>query len=64
MNVTLESLELMPDRLDWARDEVRKLAYQKWLEAGSPPECDGNFWLLAEREWIERVYVPDRSVRG
>jgi hypothetical protein len=61
MAVNLESLELDPDKLEWAREEVRKLAFQKWEEAGSPPESDTDFWLLAEREWIEHNYVPDRS---
>jgi hypothetical protein len=61
MAVTLDSLELDPDKLDWARDEVRKLAYQKWVDAGQPPKGAADFWLIAEREWIERVYVPDRQ---
>lgn len=61
MAVSLESLDLDPEKLDWAREEVRKLAYQKWLVANRPPESDADFWLLAEREWIERIYVPDRS---
>jgi hypothetical protein len=60
MAVSLESLEFDPAKLEWALEEVRKLAYQKWTEAGCPLEGDANFWLLAEREWIERIYVPDR----
>jgi hypothetical protein len=61
MAVTLESLDLDPEKLEWAREEVRKLAYQKWFEAGQPAGSDADYWLLAEREWIERIYVPDRS---
>jgi hypothetical protein len=61
MAVTLESLELDAEKLEWAREEVRKLAHQKWVEAGQPGDGHTDFWLLAEREWIERVYVPDRS---
>ncbi len=61
MSVTLESLQLGEERLAVAREEVRKLAYEKWREAGQPPEGDINFWVIAERDWIERVYVPDRT---
>ena len=60
MAVSLESLELDPEKLAAAREEVRKLAYQKWVEAGQPLQSEMDFWLAAERQWIERVYVPDR----
>lgn len=60
MAVSLESLELTPEALEAARDAVRKAAYVKWEEAGKPA-CDGSqFWSDAEREWIERCYVPPR----
>ncbi len=61
MSVNLESLDLDPDKLAWAHEEVRKLAFQKWIEAGQPLDTEMDFWLAAEREWIERIYVPDRS---
>jgi hypothetical protein len=61
MPVTLETLDLAPEKLEWARGEVRKLAYQKWVDAGQPPGTEADFWLAAERQWIERVYVPERS---
>ena len=60
MAVTLETLDLEPEKLEWAREEVRKLAHQKWLDAGQPTDSQTDFWLMAEREWIERIYVPDR----
>jgi hypothetical protein len=60
MAVNLESLDLDPEKLEWAREEVRKLAHEKWIQAGQPLESDLDFWLEAEREWIERIYVPDR----
>ena len=61
MNVTLETLEGTPEELEARREAVRKLAYFKWLEYGRPEAPDVDFWLAAEREWIERFYVPLRK---
>jgi hypothetical protein len=60
MTVSIESLEMDEDTRELCRQIIRKMAYAKWLEAGSP-QGDGNpFWMEAEREWIERHYVPPR----
>ena len=60
MAVSLESLEMGPEELDIARDAIRRLAYQKWELAGKPDSDGSLFWVEAEREWIERWYVPPR----
>ncbi len=60
MAVSLESLDLTPEQLDVAREMVRKWAYIKWEEAGRPVSDGEQFWSEAEREWIERCYVPPR----
>jgi hypothetical protein len=60
MAVSLESLDLTPEQLELAREMVRKWAYIKWEEAGRPISDGEPFWGEAEREWIERCYVPPR----
>jgi hypothetical protein len=64
MSVTLETLEMTGAELDRARDAVRTMAYFKWLDAGCPDGGQSEFWLKAQREWIERCYVPHRSCDG
>ena len=64
MTVSLETLELTADQLQAARDAVRQMAYYQWEEAGRPNVEGNDFWALAEREWIERYYVPCRSFEG
>ena len=64
MTATLESLEIPADKLPICQDEIRKLAYFKWLAAGCPPGQDADFWRRAEYEWIEFQYVPHRSRMG
>jgi hypothetical protein len=59
--LTLDSLELDPHELEVSREAVRRLAYWKWQRAGCPPGDGLEFWLAAEREWIERYYVPHRE---
>ena len=61
MTATLESLEIPPDKLGICQDEIRKMAYFKWLSAGCPQGMDEHFWRTAEYEWIEFQYVPCRS---
>jgi hypothetical protein len=33
-----------------AQEEIRTLAYAKWVDAGRPPGDGAHFWLEAERE--------------
>ncbi|MEX2112720.1 MAG: DUF2934 domain-containing protein [Pirellulales bacterium] len=61
MAVRLDTLEMTPEQYEAALDCVRRLAYEKWLDAGQPPSDGDAFWLEAEREWIERYYVPPRA---
>jgi hypothetical protein len=61
MCITLDNVELTEHETSVAREEVRRLAYFKWQEAGCPGAADPlSFWCDAEREWIEFYYVPDR----
>lgn len=60
MTVSFDSLDLDQDTRDLCLQVIRKMAYGKWLEAGSPPGDGLPFWAEAEREWIERHYVPPR----
>jgi hypothetical protein len=64
MTATLASLEIPSEKLPICQDEIRKLAYFKWLEAGCPQGQDADFWKSAEHEWIEFQYVPDRLNSG
>ncbi len=64
MTVTLETLELNVEQYRNTKDAVRRMAHSKWIEAGRPDGDKEEYWLEAEREWIERCYVPDRSVFG
>ena len=64
MAVTLDTLELTKEELELAREAVRRLAYAKWLDAGSPQGHDVDFWAQAEQEWIARNYVPARTLDG
>ena len=44
-----------------ALEHIRRAAYCKWMDAGCP-EGDGvQFWLAAEREFLERNKMPDPS---
>jgi hypothetical protein len=64
MPVTLDTLELPPAQLEACQDEVRRMAYFRWLDAGAPAEGQLDFWLEAENEWIEFNYVPHRMFDG
>jgi hypothetical protein len=64
MTVTLETLELTPAELESIREAMRKMAYFNWLNAGCPDGRDLDFWLSAEREWIEHRFVPSRPCDG
>ncbi len=61
MSVRLDTLEMTPDQYEAALECVRRLAYEKWLDAGEPSDTGVDFWVEAEREWIEHYYVPPRS---
>ena len=61
MSIALETLELVPEELSVVKDQVRKLAYEKWEGSGRPWGGELGFWLKAEREWIERDYAPHRD---
>jgi hypothetical protein len=37
------------------------LAYLKWEAAGRPFDGSTQFWLEAERHWIEYEYTPHRD---
>jgi hypothetical protein len=58
--ITLDSLELTPEELERSREAIRNSAHRKWLDAGCPRCDDLEFWLSAERDWIEHCYVPHR----
>jgi hypothetical protein len=64
MPATLETLEMTPEELKSSRDAVHELAYFKWLNAGRPDGRELEFWLEAEREWIQHNYVPHRMLDG
>ena len=36
-------------------EEIKKLAYFKWLEAGKPENQSDKFWFLAEEETYQKV---------
>jgi len=59
--MNLESLELTEEELRLAREQVRRMAFRKWEEAGCPSADPFAFWKDAEIEWIEYYYVPDRT---
>lgn len=60
MPVSLESLDLTAEQLQCAREAVQTAAYIKWEQAGRPCDSGEVYWIEAEREWIERCYVPPR----
>jgi hypothetical protein len=61
MCLSLDTLELTEEEARAAREEVRRLAYLKWEQAGCPHLADSlQFWCEAEQEWIDFYYVPDR----
>ena len=62
MTVNLETLELTAEERERCRDIVRKLAYLKWSDAGRPESLALDWWLPAEREWIQNCYVPNRDL--
>ena len=61
MTVTLETLELRPEQYHASKSAIRRMAHAKWMEAGQPQGAQFDYWLQAEREWIEHCYVPDRT---
>ena len=62
--MNLELLELTQEELKMAREQVRRMAFLRWQEAGCPPGDSFCFWKDAELEWIEYRYVPDRPLDG
>ena len=63
MGITLEMLDLLPDEIKRAQARVKRMAYEKWQEAGCPAGQSLKFWREAECEWIEYEYVPHRLDR-
>jgi len=64
MSVTLVTLELTPQELESCKDAVHKMAYFNWVDAGCPNGNQLEFWLAAEQAWIQRNYVPRRTLDG
>ena len=64
MTVTVETLDLTPEELNVCKDAVRRRAFFNWCDAGCPDFGHFDFWLQAEREWIEYNYVPHRRLDG
>ncbi len=64
MTVRLETLDLTPAELEASREAIQRMAYFNWLAAGRPEGGQVDFWVQAEREWIERCYVPSRPLDG
>jgi len=62
MSAKLETLVQTPEQRGRTQEVVRKMAYFNWLEAGRPEQRDLEFWLNAERAWIEHDYVPARDL--
>ena len=60
MKTYLNSLVLTKEHLQAARQQIEQLAYFKWQQAGCPEGADVEYWLEAEREWIQYQYTPDR----
>jgi len=61
MSSNLETLELLPDEREVARNRIQTISYQLWVDAGSPDGESLKFWLQAERAWMEHEYVPHRN---
>lgn len=64
MPVTLETLELTPQKLESCKEAVHRMAYFNWLNAGCPSGNQLEFWVQAEQEWIQHNYVPHRMLDG
>jgi hypothetical protein len=60
--MNLETLEMTEEELKQAREQVRRMAYLKWQDAGCPAGDALSFWKEAELMWIEYDYVPDRTL--
>lgn len=43
---------------------IREHAYYKWQEAGCPCSDGAEFWLAAEREFLDAHAMPDPSGTG
>lgn len=56
----IDSLVLTENEFQVAQTEISMRAYLKWIDAGGPTDRELEFWLEAEKEWIESCYVPDR----
>jgi hypothetical protein len=62
LDCTLDCLVLSRARREAARDEIRKNAYFKWVDAGRPVEDPLKFWREAELEWIEFKHIPEQEI--
>jgi hypothetical protein len=64
MPITLTNLDLRPADLAAARDAIELMAYYHWIDAGCPEGQALDCWSSAEKNWIERCYVPSRPFDG
>ncbi len=58
MSTTIHDLEMTSEEFAFSENAIKKSAYFKWNAAGSPNDRALEFWLEAEREWIEGYYPP------
>lgn len=56
----LEALFLTDEELTAAREEIEKMAFAKWHDAGCPKDGRRDFYQEAQVEWVSYRYVPDR----
>ncbi len=64
MAISLDTLELTLQERAACEELIRARAYQLWREAGQPDRSGEDYWLRAERQWIEQEYVPRRPFDG
>lgn len=58
MSTTIHDLEMTSEEFAFSENAIKRSAYFKWNAAGRPNHRELEFWLEAEREWIEGYYPP------
>jgi hypothetical protein len=58
MSTTIHDLEMTSEEFAFSENAIKRSAYFKWIAAGRPAHRSLEFWLEAEREWIEGYYPP------